>query len=329
MTLKNVISRRAFAIAGALVTLRGGLIPPHTVSGQDATAGAYTTPEPPPESIATPTALTVQDAYTFLVVGLDTRGTAEAENTDVMMLSRVDVANNRVRTISIPRDLYCEIPGYGYQKINGAYNIASKANGHDWNAGVALFRQTIEWNFNFKVDGIVTTNLHKMPGVVDAIGGITVNNPYDVHDAEYPTPDFGMKEIFYPAGEIRLTGEEALEFSRTRHMDFDEGRVMRQQLVLGACLAELQKPETITRIPAIVEAGRAFVTTDIPAEVQGDLVANLPSIDPALVEWGTVVDLLQGETLPDGGWVYTADWGALPVHVRGWLGVGYLDINRP
>jgi LCP family protein required for cell wall assembly len=263
-----------------------------------------------------------------VVAGLDTRGVNDDENTDVIMFSRVEVANKRVRTISIPRDLLSEIPGYGWMKINAAYNIGSKANNHDWNAGAALFRDTIEWNFNFKVDGIVTTNLHKMPGVIDAMGGITVVNPYDVSDDAYPTPDFGVKEIFYPAGELRLNGEQALEFSRTRHMDFDEGRVMRQQLVLGACLAELQKPENLTKLPDIVAAGQEFVTTDIPADVQGHLVANVPNIDPSLVEWGNVVELLWGEILADGGWNYMTDWTVLPVHVRGWLGVGYLDANR-
>lgn len=328
MNLKKAVTRRAFALAGAMVAARGGLIKPQASMAQESTPKPYTTPEPPPESVATPTALVPQDAYTFVVAGLDTRGAEQDENTDVIMLCRLDVLNGRLRTISIPRDLLCEIPGYGYHKINAAYNIASKLNDHDWNAGVALFRATIEWNFNFKVDGVVTTNLHKMPGVIDAMGGITVDNPYDLTDDAYPTADFGVKSIFYPAGENRLNGEQALEFSRTRHMDFDEGRVMRQQIVLSACLAELQKPDNLTRLPAIVEAGQEFVMTDIPAEVQGQLVANVPNMNRDLVEWGTVVEFLWGETLADGGWNYMTDWTYLPQHVRGWLGVGPLDPNR-
>lgn len=330
MPIKKALTRRAFAAAGALVAARGGLFPPQAGFAQDPTPtpGPYTTPVPPPETDALPSALVPQDAYTFLVGGLDTRGVDDDENTDVIMISRVDVLNGRMRTISIPRDLLTEIPGYGWMKVNAGYNIASKANNHDWNAGVALFRQTIEWNFNMKIDGVVTTNLLKMPGVVDAMGGITVDNPYDVYDETYPTPDFGVKQIFYPAGELRLNGDESLEFSRTRHMDFDEGRVMRQQIVLSACLAELQKPANLTRLPEIVAAGQEFVKTDIPADVQGHLVASLPAMNPDLVEWGTVVEFLWGETLADGGWNYMTDWTVLPAHVRGWLGVGYLDVNR-
>lgn len=333
MTFRKALTRRAFALAGAVVAARGGLVPPQRGYAQDAegvaTSMPYTTPVPPPDPVPVPSALQVQDAYTFLVAGMDTRGAEDAENTDVIMLSRVDVLNNRMRTISIPRDLLAEIPGVGWLKINAAYNIASKANNFDWNAGVDLFRRTIEWNFNFKVDGVVTTNLLKMPGVVDTIGGITVINPYDVVDETYPTADFGTKAIFYPEGELRLNGEQALEFSRTRHMDFDEGRVMRQRIVLSACLDELQKPANVTRIPQLVEAGREFVATDIPADVQGHLVASLPMMNPELVEWGTVVEFLWGETLADGGWNYMTDWSFLPAHVRGWLGIGPLDLNRP
>lgn len=330
MNIRKSISRRAFAAAGAIVAARGGLFKPQAALGQDAepTKGPYSTPIPPPESIATPSALAVQDGYTFVVAGMDTRSAEEAENTDVIMLSRVEPIHQRVRTISIPRDLLCEIPGYGSHKINAAYDFGSKANNHDWNAGAALLRATIEWNFNFKVDGIVTTNLLKMPGVIDAIGGVTVINPNDVYDETYPTADYGTKEIFYPEGELRLNGEQALEFSRTRHMDGDNARILRQHLVLSACLAELQKPENLSRLPDIYEAGKEFVMTDIPADVQGHLVASVPDMNPDLVEWGTVVEFLWGETLADGGWNYMTDWSYLPAHVRGWLGVGYLDPNR-
>ena len=326
--IRKAISRRAFAIAGALVTARGGLIRPQPGVAQSSTPGPYTTPVPPPDPQPTPSALTVQDGYTFLVAGLDTRGMEQDENTDVMMIARVEPANHRVRAISIPRDLYATIPGYGDAKINSAYNTGM-GEAHEWNAGVQLFRETYEWNFNLKIDGVVTTNLHKMPGVIDAVGGITVNNPYEISEDAYPTVDFGTTSIHFPAGEIRLNGEDALVFSRTRHMDFDEGRVMRQQLVLAACLAELQKPANLTRISDIVQAGEQFVATDIPAEVQGHLVSSVPEIDPALVEWGTIVEFLTGTTTSDGGWIYAADWSYLPYHVRAWLGVGYLDANRP
>lgn len=266
-------------------------------------------------------ALQLKDAYTFLVGGLDTRTPEEAENTDVIMLSRVELQNRRVRTISLPRDLLVEIPGHGIHKINAAYNIGSKAHNHDWNAGAALFTETVGYNFDIQIDAVVTTNLKGLPRVVDALGGVTVVNPYEVFDAEYPTQDYGTKEIFYPAGELTLNGEQALEFARTRHMDFDEGRVMRQQIVITALLESAQKPENVWNLPEIVDAAREFVMTNIPLDVQAQLVAAVPSIPAENVVWGTVVEFLWGETTADGGWNYQTDWTYLPRHVRAWLGV--------
>lgn len=307
-TLRSRISRRAFSLAGT--TLGAAMI---GASRLGYTGSVFA-------QQATPWALPVKDAYTFLVGGLDTRTVEEDENTDVIMIARVDVANGRMRAISIPRDLLVEIPGYGQGKINSAYNRASKDNDHDWNAGAALFAYTVSSNFGLVIDGVITTNFRGLEGVVDALGGVEVINPYDVADEEYPTEDYGMEEIFFPEGPVTLNGEDALKFCRTRHMDFDEGRVMRQHLVLTALLEAAQRPENVTRLPQIVEASQKFVTTNIPLEVQGQLIQAASAMSPMSVEWGTVVEFLWGETLADGGWNYMTDWSYLPGHVRGWLG---------
>jgi LCP family protein required for cell wall assembly len=266
-----------------------------------------------------PADLAPKDEYTFLVGGLDTRTVEEPENTDVMMVSRVNLVAGTVRTMSFPRDLLVEITGVGYDKLNRAYDYGSKANDHDWNAGVALMQQTFELNFGLTIDAVATTNFQGLPAVVDALGGVQVENPYDVYDATYPTADYGTKEIFYPAGPLELTGEQALEFSRTRHQDGDDGRVMRQQLVLTAMLEKAQDPSIISKLPELVEAARDAVTTNIPDEVRNQLIGAVPSIDVANVHWGTMTQYLWGDTTASGMWVYQGDWSILPGYVQAWL----------
>ena len=257
--------------------------------------------------------------YTFVVAGLDTRTVEEPENTDVLMVSRVDLAAGTVRTMSFPRDLLVEIPGVGFDKINRAYDYGSKAANHDWNAGIDLTVRTIEHNFGLAIDGAVSTNFEGLPKVIDAFGGVDVENPYDLYDAAYPTADYGTKEIFYPAGPLHLTGEQALEFCRTRHQDGDDGRVMRQQLVLTALLEKAQDPAILPKLPEIVEAGREAVRTNIPETVQLELVAAVPAIDIANVAWGTMTQYLWGDTTASGMWVYQGDWATLPGYVQTWL----------
>lgn len=301
--LERRFTRRQVATASVLLAGAGGLRFSLPASAQEVAAATL---EP-------------KDEYTFLVAGLDTRTVEEPENTDVMMVARVNLASGTVRSMSFPRDLLVEIPGIGYDKLNRAYDYGSKANNHDWNAGVALMEQTFEHNFGLAVDAVATTNFQGLPAVVDALGGVHVENPYDVYDATFPTADFGTKEIFYPAGPLDLTGEQALEFGRTRHQDGDDGRVMRQQLILTGLLQKAQDPSILTKLPELVEATRDAVTTNIPRDIQLQLIAAVPQIDLANVQWGTMTDYLWGDTTASGMWVYQADWSVLPGYIQGWL----------
>lgn len=303
--LERKFTRRQVATASLVLAGANGLRFSLPVAAQD-------------QEIA-PATLEQQDEYTFLVAGLDTRTVEEPENTDVMMVARVNLASGTVRSMSFPRDLLVEIPGIGYDKLNRAYDYGSKANNHDWNAGVALMEQTFEYNFGLTVDAVATTNFQGLPAVVDALGGVHVENPYDVYDATFPTADFGTKEIFYPAGPLDLSGEQALEFGRTRHQDGDDGRVMRQQLILTGLLAKAQDPSILTNLPELVEATRDAVTTNIPLDIQIQLIAAVPQIDIANVQWGTMTDYLWGDTTASGMWVYQADWSVLPGYIQGWL----------
>jgi polyisoprenyl-teichoic acid--peptidoglycan teichoic acid transferase len=271
------------------------------------------------DQVATPAPIEVKDTYTFVVAGMDTRTVEEDENTDVLMVSRVDLANGIVRTISFPRDLYLEIPGFGLDKINRAYDYGSKPNNYDWNAGIAVVTEMLEYNFGIDIDAAVTTTFSGIAKVVDTLGGVTVDNPYDLYDAQFPTADYGYKEIFYPAGVQVLSGEQAMEFTRTRHQDGDDGRVMRQQLVLRAMLDKAQEPETLLKLPELVEAARDAVVTNIPEPVQVQLVASVSSIDPANVIFGTMTDYVWSDTTASGMWVYQGDWSVLPGYVQGFL----------
>jgi LCP family protein required for cell wall assembly len=163
-------------------------------------------------------------AMNFVVAGLDYRNEWEPENTDVLMVARVDLLANTVRAFSIPRDLWVSIPGYGEDKITRAYDFGSANAGRDFKAGADAISATIEANFGIPIDAAVMTTFGGFERIVDAFGGVDVNNPYDLYDGQYPTDDYGIKEIFYPAGEIKLSGEQALEFCRTRHQDGDDGR---------------------------------------------------------------------------------------------------------
>lgn len=256
---------------------------------------------------------------TVIAGGLDSREPDQPENTDVIMFARVDVQQFTVRAISIPRDLFLEIPGYGYDKITRAYDFGSKADGGSFKGGARLMRETVAANFGLDVDGVVLTTFDGFIQIVDALGGIDVENPYDLYDAEYPTRDYGYKEIFYPAGWLHLNGEQALEFSRTRHQDGDDGRVMRQQLVIRALLERARDPEIAPRLPELVAENANAVRTDLGPSKRLALALAAPSFSNDDVTFGTLNGLVYPDTAANGMWIYSGDWSQIPAYVEGFL----------
>lgn len=253
------------------------------------------------------------NAYTFLVLGLDTLENDDEGRSDIIILARVDPGAGTVRALSIPRDLYVEIPGHGYDKINAAWPIGLAASpDRNWLDGAALASETIELNLGVPVDGVAMTTMSRFPAIIDAVGGIDVDNPYAVDDPSWP-------EAGFPAGPLHLDGATALVFMRTRQVDGDGGRVMRQHLVLEALLARLQEPDTLASLPDLVVSLSGAVRTDIPVDVQLRLATMLPDLTPESLAFDNIDDQLWAGTTDAGAWIYQADWTTLPGNVQAWL----------
>ncbi|HEU0164929.1 MAG TPA: LCP family protein [Thermomicrobiales bacterium] len=258
--------------------------------------------------------------HTFVVAGLDGWPGENPTNTDVLMIARLDLAAMTVRALSIPRDLYVEIPDVGYDRINRAFDHGATESDAAWHSGIEVTRQTILTNFGVRIDGAVTTTFDGFVGLVNALDGVDLDNPYDLADDQYPDLDSGVKSIFYPAGETHLSGEQALEFARTRHQDGDDGRVMRQQLVLLAMLEKVQTAADRGELADLTAQRASAVSDDLGDDLAALLMEAVSSLDPANVTFGTIAPFLWSETLADSGLsVYQGDWGSLPCYVQAFL----------
>ncbi len=252
-------------------------------------------------------------AWTFLVMGLDTREEDENQRSDIIMLSRVDETAGTVRTLSIPRDLWVDIPGHGQRKINAAYQIGlAESPDLDWHDAAAKTVETIELNLGVTVDGIALTDMNRFPSIINAVGGIEVDNPYELVDPTWP-------EVNFPAGIIRLNGDQALVFTRSRNIDGDGGRVMRQHLVLEALMDRLQQPGMLSRLPALIASMAGAVRTDISLAIQAQLLAMFPDLTGEDLVFTNIDSELWAGWSDDGQWIYEADWSTLPQYVQDWL----------
>lgn len=224
--------------------------------------------------LPTPTLIPTTDAWAndgrtnILMMGIDRRpGEAFVSRTDSIMVVSMDAKGENVSLLSIPRDLYVVIPGYGRDRINTAFVYGS--NGGSPETGAALAMRTIEYNLGIPLDHYVLVDFSAVTKTVDTLGGIDVYVPYDISDPTYPDMNYGYDPLFIPAGLQHMDGNTALKYARTRHADNDFGRAARQQQVLLAVKDKalgLGVTGLLARAPELYQRVEQGVRTDLSLE---------------------------------------------------------------
>ncbi|OGI21354.1 MAG: hypothetical protein A2808_01675 [Candidatus Moranbacteria bacterium RIFCSPHIGHO2_01_FULL_55_24] len=152
--------------------------------------------------------------------------------TDTVMLMSIDTEKRKVALLSLPRDLYTEIPGTGtYTKINALYQYglsASRSTAPIEEAVETITGQPIHYFFILDFDGFEKA--------IDSLGGIEVDVVKDFYDTRYPGKNYSYETFELKRGWQTLDGATALKYVRERHddPDGDFGRARRQQQVLQA-----------------------------------------------------------------------------------------------
>jgi LCP family protein required for cell wall assembly len=238
-----------------------------------------------------------KERFTVLVMGMDKRPGefGSAFRTDTLILISLDPATKHVGMLSIPRDLYVDVPGYGLQRINTAYG-AGELEGPG--GGPRLAVQTVQYNFGIRVNDYVVVDFDAFTRVIDLIGGINVNVPYTINDPEYPDMNFGYDPFYITAGWHEMDGATALKYARSRHGSDDIDRGQRQQQVLYAIrdkvLAYDMIPKLAAEAPALWSELRDGVQTGLALDQILQLawwVKDIPSSNytNAVLGWDYVI----------------------------------------
>ncbi|HRO22809.1 MAG TPA: LCP family protein [Promineifilum sp.] len=222
------------------------------------------------------------DRVNILLVGIDRRpGEAFVSRTDSMMVISVDPEADSMSILSIPRDLYVQIPGYGQDRINTALVYGAREG--DYLDGAALAMQTVSSNLGIPINHFVMVDFGAFVRIVDLLEGIDVQVPYDINDSLYPDMDYGYDPLFIPAGMQHFDGQMALKYARTRHADSDFNRAYRQQQVLFAARSKalsLGIGQMILRAPSLYREVEGGIRTDLNLEQLVRLaktVSDIPS----------------------------------------------------
>ena len=194
----------------------------------------------------------------ILVLGTDGRaGEGFFSRTDSIIVVGVKPSQLRLSLLSIPRDIFIEVPGYGSQRINTINVLGEQAQ---TGSGSQLVMTSISQDFNIRLERYIRLDFNGFVKLVDAVGGITIDVEQPIMDSSYPTDDGGFQYIQFDAGVQQMDGERALIYARTRHSDDDYQRAARQQQVISALLGKLVNP---LRWPAALGVIQSSVDTNL------------------------------------------------------------------
>jgi len=198
-----------------------------------------------------------------LIVGSDERSANRPWRSDVIMVAAVDFANREVGVVSFPRDLWVQIPTVGENRINTA-TFWGELNKYPGGGGIGLLADTIESNFGIRIDHHVKINFESFKDAVDALGGIDVVVDCPIK-GKFPVEP-GSSRLVYKTlqpGTYHMDGFFALRYVRERKTTSDVDRNRRQQRVLIALRNRAREVNVIPRLPALYDAMRSSIDTDL------------------------------------------------------------------
>jgi polyisoprenyl-teichoic acid--peptidoglycan teichoic acid transferase len=231
---------------------------------------SWPTPEvtgtPVPASTATPLPATppawASQTENILILGTDQRREGQVWRTDTVMVVAMDLQNQRVGIISIPRDMWVDIPGYGMGRINQADYLGEvrKVPG----GGPALTGKVIKEALGIPTQHWVRLKYEGLPRLVDTLGGVTVHLDCSLFErTPHPTILGRYVDWSLPAGDVTLDGATAKKFVTYRYLTNDSGRARRQQQLIWAIRERALQLDILPKVPELWGALSDVFSTDL------------------------------------------------------------------
>lgn len=162
---------------------------------------------------------------------------------DAIIIASINQTDNTIKLLSIPRDTYVQVDGYGKTKINHAYAYGKEQ----------LALKTINSNFGLNITEYVTIDFKGLINVINKIGGIelTITKAEKEYVNQYVHESYQLtgrtRKLLTSYGKVQLTGEQALTHARNRTIGNDFERAERQRDVITAAMSKVMQ-KSITEI---------------------------------------------------------------------------------
>ena len=208
----------------------------------------------------------------ILLLGLDSTWDLSSQNTDVILVVVINKDTKQVSMLSVPRDLWVYIPGYGWSRINVAHKIGHRT-GYP-GGGPGLLAEVLRINLGIPaIDHWARIDFTGFARVVDVVGGVqmTVACPINLR-YKPPTSDEEEEMVLQP-GVYQMDGATALRYVRTRRGTSDFDRARRQHQFLKSMWNQFKSPDIILKIPELWSALSDSFETDLNL---GDVLSLAP-----------------------------------------------------
>ena len=201
-------------------------------------------------------------------------GHATGHNSDTLMVVHITGDHKHIQVVSLPRDSWVRIPGFGMNKINAAFGLG----------GPKLMVRTVEQATGLTINDFVEVNFLGFVKIINALGGVDICLPYAVDD-----PYTGLH---MSAGRHHVNGIRALQFARDRHSFAlsDLARIGDQQQLLSSILTEAISSGTLAnpvKFSKFLSAATSATKVDQHLDVTA-LAGQLRLIRPGAVSFSTV-----------------------------------------
>lgn len=217
--------------------------------------------------------------FNILLIGSDERKGDSSGHSDSMMLIHADLNKNQFQAVSIPRDTRVHLDGYGYTKLTSVQYIMQSTKGSK--QGIEDSVNAVSELTNVPINYYVETNYWGFQSMVDALGGINMNVPFDVTLTHPWYPENKNKVI--SAGTHFFDGKMVTEIVHERYSlkNGEYGRQQLQEEALKGIAKEALSPSNFSKLPSLVNSLSDYViATNMSTSDMVSLGLALKNFDP-------------------------------------------------
>ena len=247
----------------------------------------------------------------ILLIGIGGPGHDGPNLSDTIQVASIDPKTKQVAMVSLPRDLYVQVPHSSFQKvkINEVHSIGEdeKTRG----GGPALLKEEVSDILGVPIHYFIRADFEGFRQAIDSLGGVDINVTERLYDPYFPRGEsHGYQIVDIRPGQQHMDGEGALEYARSRETTSDFDRSRRQQEVLVAAKEKALSVQYLTnptKISQLIDILGDHVKTDLTlAESQrlAEIIRDIPStgVTQKVID-GSTTGLLYDSVGPGGAFI--------------------------